>query len=133
MAKLITAINAYRPRIDYSSTIGTDVLAEHISRRTALNPGSIWLMLHELHDAIDFFPSSGFSLRLERVGMFRPIISTNGSFGVSFRLHNSLRGKFKAPGYFKGRIINRQNIGLTKEEYIALWNADHPDDPIEIT
>jgi hypothetical protein len=132
MAKLITAISAYRPRIDYSSTIGTDVLAEYISRRTALNPGSIWLILHELYDAFLFFFSIASPIHLERVGIYRPIIRTDGSFVINFRPHPSLRSGINELGFFSGGIINRQNIGLTKEDYIALWNADHPDDPIEI-
>ena len=49
MARLITALNAYRPRIDYAPTIDTDTLSEYISRRTSLNPGTIRFILYELN------------------------------------------------------------------------------------
>jgi hypothetical protein len=35
-----------------------------------------------------------------------------------------------APGAFKGEIQNRENIGKTTAELVALWNADHPNDPV---
>lgn len=31
---------------------------------------------------------------------------------------------------FSGMIKNRANIGLTREQYIAMWNSEHPEDPI---
>jgi len=30
-----------------------------------------------------------------------------------------------------GKWINAQNIGKEEAEIIALWNAAHPDDPVE--
>ncbi|MBN1267419.1 MAG: hypothetical protein JXA25_18145 [Anaerolineales bacterium] len=131
MAKLITALNAYRPRIDYAPTIDTETLSEYVSRRTSLNAGTIRLILYELHDAIAFFASEGAPINLERVGIFRPRIRADGSFRIGFRLYAPLRKSINSIDYFKGRLIHPRNIGLSKEEYIALWNADHPDDLIE--
>jgi hypothetical protein len=31
-----------------------------------------------------------------------------------------------------GRIVNRKHIGLDNAGYKALWDADHPEDPLEI-
>jgi hypothetical protein len=32
---------------------------------------------------------------------------------------------------FRGQWVNAENIGISEEDFIALWNAAHPDDPIE--
>jgi len=42
-----------------------------------------------------------------------------------------LKGNTVADTYH-GEIVNRERIGLSNEEYKALWDADHPDDPLEI-
>jgi hypothetical protein len=36
------------------------------------------------------------------------------------------------PGRYSGRLINEQNIGLDDAGYKVLWDADHPDDPLEL-
>ena len=36
-----------------------------------------------------------------------------------------------APGAFRGRIINAENIGKSSDELVAMWNEAHPDDPVE--
>ena len=33
---------------------------------------------------------------------------------------------------FDGRMNNRANIALSNEDLKELWDADHPDDPLEI-
>ena len=37
-----------------------------------------------------------------------------------------------APGAFTGSIKNGANIGKTSQELAALWNAEHPNNPISL-
>jgi len=30
----------------------------------------------------------------------------------------------------EGTILNRRNMGKTPDELVALWNEDHPGDPV---
>jgi hypothetical protein len=32
---------------------------------------------------------------------------------------------------FRGKWRNVENIGISQDEVIALWNAAHPEDPVE--
>ena len=34
------------------------------------------------------------------------------------------------PGIFKGKIINRENIGKSGEELVSMWNEAYPEDPV---
>ncbi len=34
-------------------------------------------------------------------------------------------------GAFRGELINAENIGKTGDELVAMWDIDHPDDPVE--
>lgn len=53
-----------------------------------------------------------------------------GPFDVSHRLDRAIKNALNAPGAFGGEIVNRENIGKTADDLVALWNADHPDDPV---
>jgi hypothetical protein len=64
------------------------------------------------------------------VAIFTPTIDTKGFFNVNVRLDKRIRTALNWPNSFTGRINNKENIGLTREHYIALWNREHPEDPI---
>src|SRR5438046_893776 len=41
--------------------------------------------------------------------------------------------KWNTPGMFSGKIINREHIGKTSDEFITKWNTEHADDPVTVT
>ncbi|MBT9149594.1 MAG: hypothetical protein DDT28_01029 [Dehalococcoidia bacterium] len=55
----------------------------------------------------------------------------SGKLDISHRLDRDIRNALNAPGAFIGEVLNRQNIGKTSDELVAMWNADHHDDPVE--
>jgi hypothetical protein len=67
---------------------------------------------------------------LEGVGTFTPTVNLAGIFDIGFRLDSSIDGALNVSGAFVGEISNRQNIGKSADELKALWNAEHPSDPI---
>ena len=60
-----------------------------------------------------------------------PSIDTKGKYSISHRLDREISNVLNAPGAFSGEIINRANIGKTSDELVALWNAEHADDPVD--
>ena len=131
MAKRIEAINAYRPRIALQPTAQMDQLISYIADRTGLNEGEVSIVLKEMRDAVIFFNRQGQGVKLEGLGTYLPKINLNGKFSVSHRLDRDIANALNAPGAFTGDIANRENIGKTSDELVAMWNAEHPDDPIE--
>jgi hypothetical protein len=61
---------------------------------------------------------------------FRPIGKKDGSIEISVRVNPDLVKRLNAE--FRGKWLNAQNIGKEETEIIALWNAAHPDDLIEV-
>ena len=59
MASKITAINAYRPRIDLEKTIFMQTVVEYIADRTGLNKGDLQIALSELSSTVEFFNKQG--------------------------------------------------------------------------
>jgi nucleoid DNA-binding protein len=128
MASRITAINTYRPRIEVGNTVQKPELIRQLSRATGLNEGSTDLSMKELRDIIIENLRAGRGVKVEGLGTWLPNIDTAGEFDVQYRMDSQLKSALNVEGIFAGTILNRENIGKTSDELVALWNAAHPDD-----
>ncbi len=64
------------------------------------------------------------------IAVYTPSIDLDGTIEVKVRVDKRILRALNAEGAFRGRIINRENIGKTRDDLIEQWNQDHPDDPI---
>ncbi len=129
MASRISALNHYRPQIEYGNTVKRPELVAYVAARTGLNEGEILLVLLELRDAIVFFNSSGRGVKLEGLGTYLPNINYKGKYDVIYRMDKRFKEALNW-GRSKAFVINHEHIGKEADEIIALWNAEHPDDPV---
>lgn len=129
MTSRIKAINALRPKLELEPTVQTDGLVDYIAGRTGLDKGEIVHVLLELHDAIVFFGRRGYGVKLEGLGTYLPSMRLDGTLDVQHRLDWGLRRDLNQRTY-AGEVVNREQIGKTADELVALWNAEHPDDPV---
>ena len=130
MANRIQAINTYRPRIDLGLMVAKAELLRYIADRTGLNEGSLDIVSREQRDAVIFFNRAGRSVKIEGLGVYTPSIGLDGIFNVSHRADVALKNGLNTPDTFVGTILNRDNIGKTTAELVAMWNAEHPGDPV---
>ena len=130
MASKIQAINVFRPKINLRPSVAMKELVEYIADRTGLNKGEIQMALSELSDAVQFYNKRGQGVKLQGLGTYLPKINLQGKFSISHRLDREIANELNAPGAFSGDIQNRQNIGKTPDELVALWNEAHPDGPV---
>jgi len=131
MAKRIKAINAYRPRLKRQPIAEEPQLIRHMVEGTSLREAQIVHVLLELRSAIQFFVTTGASVRLPGLGLITPGMDTQGRFTIRILPDPELVSAINRPDNFFGEIINARNIGKTGDELVALWDADHPDDPVE--
>jgi hypothetical protein len=75
-------------------------------------------------------PRPGQPVKLEGLGAYTPKIDLAGALGVGHRADTALKKGVNAPGKLQAEIENRENIGQSSDDLLALWNADHPDDPV---
>ena len=132
MAKLIEAVRKYGPRLKVSSTAPMRKLARWIATRTSLNESEVLMVLEELREAILYFNGLGVPVKLPGLGIFTPTMSVKGQLRIKLRLDNWLRDSINHRDAFTGGVENRGGIGLTPDDFKALWDADHPDDPLEL-
>ncbi len=130
MASRIKAINAYCPRIKLGKQAGTDDLVEFIARSTGLNESGVRQVLLELRDAVLFFAQRGQPVKLEGLGIYTPTIDLDGTIGVGHRADPAIKRGLKDLSAFKGDVENREHVGKTGDELVAMWNQAHPDDPV---
>ena len=56
--------------------------------------------------------------------------SDQGGLSVNVRVDKRITGALNVPGAFTGKVNNSANIGKTTEEFVEMWNQEHPDDMI---
>ncbi len=131
MAPKIKAIGAYRPRIEQGNTVQKPELLRSSSRATGLVEGTLDLGIKELRDQIIEFCCAGRAVKVEGLGTWTPKIGLDGSLDIQYRADTALVNGLNIPGMFTGKIINRENIGKTGEELVAMWNEANPEDLVE--
>ena len=130
MALTIQAVNAYRPRIEQGNTVQKPELLRAASRATGIVEGTLDQSIKELRDQIIEFNRSGRAVKVEGLGTFSPSIDLEGNLAICFRPSPAFANGLNIPGIFTGTIVNRENIGKTTEELVAMWNEAHPTDPV---
>ena len=133
MAQKITAINAYRPRIEAGNTVQKHELIRQLSRATGLNEGTTDLSIKELRDIIIESLRAGRGVKVDGLGTWLPNVGLDGTFDVQYRMDSFLKNQLNITGIFTGTIINRENIGKTSEDLVAKWNEEHPDDQVPVS
>ncbi len=128
MASRIKAISAYRPKIVLGKRVDMEELVSFIARSTGLNESGVQQVLLELRDTVVFFAASGRPVKLEGLGIYTPSINLDGTIKIGHRADNVLKDRLNAE--FHGEVVNRENIGKTSDELVAMWNEEHSDDPV---
>ena len=70
---------------------------------------------------------------IDVLGTYLPDIKLDGTLVVAHRLDSFLKKYLNIPGELTGEIINRQNIGLTIAQIVAMWHDEHPNEQILIS
>jgi hypothetical protein len=133
MAPRIKAVNAFRPRIEQGNTVQKPELLRAVSRATGIVEGTLDQSIKEVRDQIIEFNRAGRAVKVDGLGTFSPSIDLEGNLSISFRPDTAFANGLNVPGIFSGTILNRENIGRTSEELVALWNENNPDDRVEFS
>jgi hypothetical protein len=129
MASRISVINHYRPQIEYGETADWREVAEFLEERSTLSKTDIIAVLTGLQEAVVYFNQQGRGVKLEGLGTYLPNINYRGELDAAHRLDRRLKRELNN-GSFSGKVRNKKNIGKTSAEIIAMWNTEHPDDPV---
>lgn len=132
MAKIVQAVNQYGPKLERAKTVQFDTIVRYMAQHTGLSRSEVMMVLLELHDTILYFNRGGQAVKLPEIGTFSPGMDRNGNLRTNFRADVRLKTQMNDQHEYNGRIIHKSRIGWSDEEYKELWDAEHPDDPLEI-
>lgn len=132
MAQLFRAVKAYGPRLELGETAQIDDLVQYMTRTTGLNRSEIYMVLYETHDALLHFHRRGRPVKLPGIGTFTPVMDRRGKIRIRFRPVVEMKKEINHLFNYFGTILNKRRMDWTDEEYKQQWDADHPDDPLEL-
>ena len=132
MANFLKAIVQYGPRLELNSTAQLDEVAELMAMRTGLKKGEVMMVLQEQSEVITHFGKNGTPVKFPGMGIFSPSIDRHGEFSVNFRADTALKSGINALNAYRGGLKNKANIGIDNQRLKELWDADHPEDPLEL-
>jgi nucleoid DNA-binding protein len=132
MAKFFEAVRDFGPKVKTNQTLQLNQLAAWISMRTSVNKSEVAMVLQELNEAVLYFNGQGTPVKLEGLGTFKPGVDRNGKLRIKVRPDSTLNKTINNTAAFSGVIAYKAHAGLSNEEYKALWDAAHPDDPLEV-
>ncbi|MCB0216049.1 MAG: hypothetical protein KDH92_05395 [Chloroflexi bacterium] len=132
MATFIQAVTRYAPRLHRQPTIRIEELAERLAELTGLRSSQATMVLQELSAALVHYCRRGHGLELPGIGFFRPSLRNDGRMRILFRPDQRLLRELAGLDGYRGAVSNVANIGFGPLQYKALWDAEHPDDPLEL-
>ena len=118
-------------KLELNPTAQLDQVADWMAMRTGLNKSEVLMVLQEMNEAILYFNGQGTPVKLPGVGIFSPSIDRSGKYKINLRADAALRKGINAPDGYTGGMRHKNRIGLDNDGYKELWDADHPDDPLE--
>ena len=80
MASRVSAINHYRPQIEYGETAEWREVAEFLAARSTVSPADVIAVLTGLQEALLHFHRQGRGVRLEGLGTCLPSITIGASW-----------------------------------------------------
>jgi nucleoid DNA-binding protein len=132
MARLIQAVQKYGPKVERVPTATTALLARHLAGRTGLHQTQVNIVLDELLEAILHYNSIGMPVKLNGIGTFGVSVDRHGRRRVTFLSSGPIRRGLNSELTQDLVIRNSANIGISNEALKELWDAEHPEDPLEM-
>ncbi len=93
---------------------------------------SSFLVLSSIGEEALYLLRTGRSVRLPGLGMLTPNLDMQGNLSVRFVLdRTAMRRSSAGEKLFLGEMTHPEHRHKRPADLIALWNAEHPDDPVE--
>ena len=131
MAQMLQAVREFGPQLVSGRLVEVPEMAVFIAGRTGLQRSQTTACLIELEEALEFFCMAGRPVRLNGLGIFRLSVAQNGRRRMKFKAAGNLLERVNRRDYV-GEIQKLEAVKYLPEDYKALWDAAHPEDPLEL-
>lgn len=132
MASYMQAVSRYGPRVIQGPHALEDELVAWMAADAGANSHAVRLVLGQMGRALRFYLRRGSPVVLPGVGRFRLTMGQDLELRLNFTVDKDLRRDLRDRRTFVGRTENTQHARWTPEQYKAHWDAEFPDDPLEL-
>lgn len=132
MAKLFQAVSRYGPRVDQGGNVQLRELCDWMARSSGLNPNGARMALGEVGDGVAFYLRLGSPVVLPGLGRLRLTADRYGELRLNFVADKGLLLQVLNKQKFSGTMINAPAGHWTDAQYKEAWDAEFPDDPLEL-
>lgn len=132
MAKLFQAVSRYGPRVDQGGNVHLQELCDWMARSSGLNPNGARMALGEVGDGVAFYLRLGSPVVLPGLGRLRLTADRYGDLHLNFVADKGLLLQVLNKQKFSGTMINAPAGHWTDAQYKEAWDAEFPDDPLDL-
>ena len=132
MTKKLAMLNRLRPRIISQGVVDLEQLAERVTRNTTFNSDEFYGMLRlAMKESVKAL-QAGETVKLDGLVNIRPYLKVGGRVGVVLQGDRRLLAELNNPQLWTASKVSKHEF-LRKgiAELVEIWNAAHPDDPVE--
>src|SRR5689334_20129941 len=130
MASKIEAWTEFGPKLEHATPMEDKEFVEQVTVGSNESASSVLAVLTFMDAVLEQALKAGRIVQLPNGMHFRPTGKKDGSVEINVRVDPELVKRINTG--FVGKWKNAQNKEKTEAEIIALWNAAHPDDPIQL-
>lgn len=131
MATVHEMIQQYRPELDLEDPLPVDETVGSLAEATEVEAEIVRKVLAAIPDLLFEQLAAGRPVELPGVGQIRPSIDLDGTIRGSLASDPNLIERLSEAGAYRGGINRRENIGADLARLAQMWNAGHPDDPVQ--
>ena len=128
MAKKIQAYTEFGPRLEPATPLSGDELIEQITEGSNESMSSVLAVLSALDSATEQALKAGRIVQMPNGTHYRPIGKQDGTIKIKVRVNPFVIRDVN--DNYRGEWRNAENIGKSTDELVALWNEEHPEDPV---
>lgn len=132
MATLIRAVARFGPRLVAAAPVEAAELHKRMTAGTGLSAPVARMMLGQLADVLLFFLRRGSAVRLPGIGRLRVFMNRDGILRLHLVPDKLLLAALQDHEHLTATVEHAERIGWTDADYKAMWDAEYPDDPLEI-
>lgn len=132
MAKLIQAVGRFGPRLVAAEPVEARELTRWMAAGTGMSVHVARMLLAQLADALLYFLRRGSAVRVPGIGRLRVIMARDGTLRLHLVPDKRLLLAMQDREHLTATLEHPERIGWTDAEYKAHWDAEFPDDPLEI-
>jgi hypothetical protein len=131
MSKRLVVVNQTRPRIVSRKVVDEETMSGRVSKNTTYHAEEVYSMLRIFTRECIAALQAGETVKLDGLLTISPNMKVGGEVTLTLRPDRGAMAGLNNPTLWTAdKVANHANLAKGVDELVALWNKEHPDDPV---